>query len=195
VLNLQPTDALYQALNADDVEWAVLVRLDFKAAYGGTIRLATAAHAVTPAGSTDVYASDDTLVGASPLGVDSEPGREPFALTFADPVRPGETRWIDRFTGGGYVGIPLIVSLTLWHNGAWTPQLVAYEGRCIAVQEAVASGGGVNTVAEFAGPLAKLSDLEPLILTRANQRLRSQTDNLLDYVHLARNLQWGKKVT
>lgn len=198
MLDLQPTDALYQALAADNVEWALLAALRFKDAHGGMQRLATAPVDVVIAGSAQAeangtFAADNTLIGASPLGVDSEPGREPFVLTFADPVRNGYTRWIDRFSANGYVGVPLWVWLTFWHAGAWTSPLTAYTGRCIQVQEGVASGGTTATVAEFAGPLAKLSDLEPLILTPENLRRRGTGDTFLDYVHVARNLQWGKK--
>ena len=199
MLNIQPSDPLYQALAADHVEWALLVGLQFKDAFGGFRAISTAAQDVVVTGIRQIpgsltFASDDTLIGASPLGVDSEPSREPFVLTFADPVRDGYTRWIDRFTGNGYVGVPLFVWLTFWWSGAWTAPLMAYSGKCVAVQEGLATEGTTATVAEFAGPLAKLSDLEPLILTPENLRRRSSTDNLLDYVHVARNLQWGKLV-
>ena len=199
MLNIQPSDPLYKALAADNVEWALLVALQFKTAYGGWRLLATSPTDVVVTGIRQLpvqatFSADDTLIGASPLGVDSEPSREAFALTFADPVRDGYTRWIDRFEGNGYVGVPLYVWLTLWWSGSWTTPLQAYHGRCIAVQEGVASSGQTATVAEFAGPLAKLSDLEPLIMTPENLRQRDSSDNFLDYVHVARNLQWGKLV-
>ena len=198
MLSIQPTDPLYQALSADNVEWALLAAIGFKPAYGGWRTIATSPNNVVvsvpqlPGQAT--FFSDNTLVGASPIGTDSEPGRDPFVLTFADPVREGVTRWIDRFTGNGYVGTPLYVWLAFWWNGAWTTPLTAYQGTCIAVQEGVATDGGTATVAEFAGPLAKLSDIQPLILTPENLRQRRSDDNLLDFVHVARNLQWGKKV-
>ena len=199
MLNIQPSDPLYQALAADNVEWALLVAMQFKAAYGGWRLLATSptdvvVTEVRQVPSPATFVDDDMLIGASPLGVDSEPSREAFVLTFADPVRDGYTRWIDRFVGNGYVGVPLYVWLTLWWSESWTRPLQAYHGRCIAVQEGVASSGQTATLVEFAGPLAKLSDLEPLIMTPENLRQRDGSDNLLDYVHLVRNLQWGKLV-
>ena len=180
-----PNTLAIQALSAMEITWVALFKIDFTA---GTERLCISSHDVDV--DSETWSPSD-ITSASPSGPDNEPSRESYSLTFNDPVSPGRTRWIDRFTENGYVGIPLTVSLSFLVSNSWTDSLTVYKGTCISVTHGPGSGGLITNV-EFAGPLAKLDDSSPLYISSNSQKGRLSTDTFLDEAHLAKDLQFGK---
>ena len=189
MLTLPP--AVKEAAATENPIWSPLVRVDFK---DGISRFGVGDMDIVTDRQTWVVDSD--LVALSPVSAQRVPDQDLFDVTFADPVHPDRpTRWIDKFTiDNSYVGIKIWVGLSFWHKQKWTPSVTIYTGICIQVLSTEGTDGGQITVGEFAGPLVRLEDNPPIKLTRANLKKRSQSDTYLDYVHISRNLQFGKKV-
>lgn len=185
--DISKTDPRYLALASPEVVWIVLIEIEFPT---GTMNLTTAQAEVTIGGTT--YNPESDLIQISPFEITSDQTDESYTLLFEDPYREGQTRWIDRFTPN-YTGIPLTVKMAFLYEMNWTDSITLYKGTCVSIGSQL-QRGSVVTAVQFAGPLARLDDSDPLFLSRAHQRGLNPTDTFLDQVHLAKNIQWGRKV-
>ena len=186
MLNIPTSDNRYKALAEGRSIWSVLIKIEFPS---GTDYLCSAPIDIEVESQT--WRADSDLIGISPVGPDTEQQQDTFTVTFADPVAPGRNRWIDEFTASGYIGIPITAGLTFYYSNSWTAQLQIYSGKCTGVSEGV-GGDGLVTSAEFSGPLTKVDDSSPLVISKSSQRNLLSTDTFMDYAHLAREIQFGR---
>ena len=192
MLRFPSNDPRIEALKQDKIVWAPIVQIDFS---DGLERL-------SPATASDirvdgnVYMSDTDLFQLSPVSASRTPSRDLFDVGFFDPVHPSRpTRWVDKFTKNGYVGIPITVGMSFFYNESWTDSITIYKGKCVEVISTVDENNGQVTITEFAGPLTKLDVNSPLKLTKANLAQRNSSDTFLNYIAISRDLQFGKKVS
>ena len=193
MIQLAADDARRQALESEDVTMVTLIRIDFPAAGGGTQYYTESARDLVVNGNT--YVANSDLRSATPPPPQQESARDLAEISWFDPVRPMVMTYRQRFIAAGWTGIRLqfdVAFLTGESNVLSLP-LNVYRGRCIAVDSDNEDGVPV-TVARFAGPLVRLDDAALILTSDAQQRQRDASDGSMRFAHVARDIQWGRKV-
>ena len=188
MIELTPTDPRRVALESENVVFATLLKLDFPAGAGGTMYLTDFGRDLVVGGNT--YTSNSDLYGTTPPPAQGV-GERTFAdIIFVDP----DGDWNERFTSHGHTGIRLQFQVVfVADTGEVSMPLDIFRGRCVQATKQT-EDGILQVLARFAGPIVKLDSDASVLASDNQQRQRRANDNSLQYIAIARDIAWGKKI-
>ena len=196
MFSLPTNDARRVALESDDMTVVLLLKVEWPSSVGGTAYYTDSAYDVTV--SSQSYSSQSYLRSVTLPPPQEQTSRDLFELSFWDPpLAPdgtARTTFRSLFTQAGWTGIGLEASIAfLSSTGTLSASLVIYAGQCVSVTTGVDDEKGPWTGGRFAGPLVRYDDSHLVVTSSHDQKRRSSTDTSMDYAHVARDIEWGRR--
>ena len=191
MITLADTDARKLALESEEILYAPIIDLQFSTAAGGPRYITDFNRDLVVGGRT--YSHQADLIGITPPRVQGLVGEGAESqLAFLDP----DGTWKERFTTAGYSGIRMTMQVVFVSGttGTVSAPLDIYRGRCTSVDVAPSEDQGLALRASFVGPLSKLDSDASVLASDSQQRGRSKDDDAFAYIHVARNIPWGRKI-